>query len=134
MEREEANLIKHREIHFTTLRPDDQAHDASLLLNDVEGIQKTQRVSPYLLLVTYDVSKITLNVIDELLTELGYHLSSKLFPKLKRALYYYTEETQRINLGLDGGCKECVKLFINRYQRLQHGCRDDRPEHWRNYR
>ena len=134
MEGGEEHLIKHREIHFATLRPDDQAHDASLLLSDVEGIQKVQPVSPYLLLVSYDVSKISLKAIDALLTELGYHLSSKLFPKLKRALYYYTEETQRINLGLDGGCKECIKLFINRYQRLQHGCRDDRPEHWRNYR
>lgn len=134
MEGEEEHLIKHREIHFVTLRPDDQAHDASLLLTEVEGILNVQPVSPHLLLVSYDVSKITLNAIDTLLTELGYHLSSKLFAKLKRALYYYTEETQRINLGLDGGCKECVKLFINRYQRLQHGCRDDRPEHWRNYR
>lgn len=134
MEKDELSLIKHREIYFNDLRPDDQAHDASLLLADLEGVHQTSPVSRIQLLVTYDVSKITLQALDELLTEMGYHLSSKLLFKLKRALYYYTEETQRINLGLEGGCKDCVQLFINRYQRLRHGCRDDRPEHWRNYR
>ncbi len=134
MGKDENSLIKHREINFCTLRPDNQAQDAVLVLTDIEGIERLVPHSPQLLVVSYDVTAITLQAIEELLTELGFHLSSKLLFKLKRALYYYTEETERINLGIEGGVKECKQLFVNRYDRLPHGCRDELPEHWRNYR
>lgn len=133
MEPDIDNLIKHREIQFCALRPDPQAHDAGLLLSDIDGVQQVQPLSANLLHVHYDVTRITLQVIDQALTELGFHLSSNLLAKLKRALYYYTEETQRANLGLDKGCDTCIQVFVNRYEKLRHGCRDDRPAHWRGY-
>ncbi|WP_231892822.1 hypothetical protein [endosymbiont of unidentified scaly snail isolate Monju] len=53
---------------------------------------------------------------------------------MRRALIKYTEETQCINLGCEGGESNCtVKIFINRYLHRTHGCRDDRPQHWRRY-
>jgi hypothetical protein len=133
MERDNELLVRHREIRFCRLHPDKtQAHSASLMLSDVEGIHHVQPVDPHLLHIRYDISFITLNIIEEALVELGYHLDNSLMHKLKRALYYYTEETQRANLGMEGSC--CAKqMFINRYLRRSHGCRDERPEHWRNY-
>ncbi len=127
-------LLKQREIRFCRLHPDTaQAHSASLVLSDLEGIHHVQPMETYQLIVSYDVSVITLNLIEEVLVELGFHLDNSLMNKLKRALYDYTEETQRANLGLDEARSPDKQMFINRYLRRRHGCRDERPEHWRNY-
>lgn len=132
MERDLDTQIKTREIYFCLLRPDDQAADAARFLKDVDGVLEAEPHGTRQLMVTYDVTVITLNMIDDALIELGFHLANNLLAKLKRALYYYTDETQRANLGLDGADTN-LQVFINRYQRLQHGCRDGRPEHWRRY-
>jgi hypothetical protein len=134
MERDMNILVKHREIRFCRLHPDKtQAHSASLLLSDVQGIHRLHPVEPHLLHISYDITLISLNILEEALVELGYHLDNSLMHKLKRALYYYTEETQRANLGLGGACCADKQMFINRYLKRRHGCRDERPEHWRGY-
>lgn len=134
MERDNAILVRHREIRFCRLHPDEtQAHSASLLLSDVDGVLHVQPLEPHLLHIRYDISLITLNIIEEALVEMGYHLDNSLMHKLKRALYYYTEETQRANLGMEGTCCADKQVFIKQYLKRSHGCRDERPEHWRNY-
>lgn len=128
------SLIKHREIRFQPLHPDPkQAHTATLLLDDVDGIIQTQPVRPHILHVTYDVTAITLAIIEGSLSEVGFHLENTLMSKLRRALYYYTEETQRANLGLENPSSDSTRIFVDRYQRAPHGCRDQRPHHWRKY-
>ncbi|HEY0720892.1 MAG TPA: hypothetical protein VGE50_06525 [Gammaproteobacteria bacterium] len=135
MDRESDSLIKHREIRFCPLHQDQaQAHSACLLLADLEGVHRAVPLDPLVMQISYDVSRLTLNILEEALDELGYHLDNSLMMKLKRALYYYTEETQRANLGLDGNtAPRNVKVFVQRYIKRRHGCRDERPEHWRNY-
>lgn len=134
MERDNSILVRQREIRFCRLHPDNtQAHSASLVLSDVDGVHHVQPVEPHLLHIRYDISMVTLNILEEALTELGYHLDNSLMNKLKRALYYYTEETQRANLGMEKACCADKQMFINRYLKRSHGCRDERPEHWRNY-
>lgn len=133
MDREDT-LIKYRSIVFCDLHPDpNQAQTAMLLLSDIEGVEHLNLDDDGVLLVGYDLRFLTLAIIEEALVEVGFHLHNSLMLKLKRALYQYTEETQRANLGLDKGCCNCTQIFINRYQRLRHGCRDDRPQHWRKY-
>ncbi len=134
MERETSNLVKHREIRFCRLHPDkEQAHSASLMLSDVEGIHLLRPSDAYLLHVSYDITCLNLNLLEDVLVDLGFHLDNSLMMKLKRALYYYTEEVERANLGIDEcGCAD-RQVFINRYLKLRHGCRDERPEHWRGY-
>jgi len=128
------NYIKHREIQFCELNPDpNQAQSAMLLLSDVEGVHFLDVAAPSRLRISYDIRHISLKFIEEALTEVGFHLSSNLLSKLKRALHYYCEETQRANLccaGTDGKNRE---MYINRYERASHGCRDQRPPHWRKY-
>ena len=123
--------LKHREILFATPHPDaNQAQSAMVMLVDVDGIEQVTALSATQLSISYNVSLVTLNIIEQALLDLGYHLDNNLLTKMKRALYYYTEETLRINLG----CSNCTRdVFINRYQKQSHGCRDDRPQHWRNY-
>ena len=94
------DFIKHREIVFDPMHPDcDQAQTAALSLADVPGISQVQVISPTALRVSYDLASISLMQIDEALDEAGFHLSNKLFCKLRRALYYFTEENQRANAG-----------------------------------
>ncbi len=129
------NKIKHREISFSKLHPDpNQAQTAILLLSDIEGVVHAHFVSPTFMRISYDVMHITLEQVENILVEMGFHLDNRLIYRMKRALYYYTEETQRANSGCnkaDGNCTQ--KVFVKRYQSTKHGCRDSRPTHWRKY-
>lgn len=129
-------LIKHRQITFVTLHPDPhQAQTALLLLADLPGIIHHHLESDIRLHVSYRIDRLTLATIESLLSALGFHLDNSLLSKLRRALYYYAEDTQRANLGCssmgDGGTRQ---VFIEQYHRREHGCRDQRPHHWRIYR
>lgn len=135
MEPQADSLLKHREIPFSKLHPDpNQAQTAIMLLSDLEGVQHARFVSPTFMRISYDVLHITLEQIESILLDLGFHLDNKLLYRMKRALYYYTEETQRANNGCAKGDSNCTqKVFIKRYQAIKHGCRDQRPTHWRKY-
>ena len=135
METPDSDLIKHREIPFAALHPDsNQARTASVALGDVPGVISVNPETPVLLRISYDVLQISLQQIEEALIEAGFHISGGLLYKLKRALYYYTEETQRANNGCPRSDSNCTRrIFISQYARHQHGCRDARPDHWRKY-
>ena len=130
-----AELLKHREIAFCPLHPDsNQAESASLLLFDVNGVHEVRPLNRHLLHITYNIQHITLKTIEEALMDIGFHLDNSLFAKLKRALFYYSEETQLANLGYDHAeSKSTTEIFIRRYDQLLHGCRDKRPPFYRHY-
>jgi len=129
------SFTKQRDVIFNTLHDDEnQALTASKMLADLDGIVLADAISETHLIVRYDLRFFTLADIEELLTTVGFHLDNNLLIKLKRALYRYTEETERANMGCLEGQSNCTReVFINRYQHLPHGCRDKRPEYWRNY-
>jgi len=131
----ENELLRHREIAFCELHPDPrQAESAAMALADMVGVRHVQLESPTFLRVSYNVLQVTLEQIDALLTEKGLHLDNRLVHRIKRALAYYTEETIRENIGCARGESNCTqKIFADRYARGDHGCRDQRPEHWRRY-
>lgn len=127
--------IKHREICFRGPHPDPhQAQSAALLLSDLEGVHKVRLLEARAdsLLISYDVRSICLQFIEEILVDVGYHLDNKLILKLKRAIYYYTEEIERETLGCSND-NSTRNVFIDNYRRHVHGCRDHRPEYWRKY-
>lgn len=131
----EAERIKRREIVFSTLHPNpSQAETAAGFLAEVDGVISLEPASPTVLRISYDVLAVTLKEIEEALREIGLHLDCKLIYRVKRALHYYTEETLRANCGCPEGSSNCTKkVFATRYRRIEHGCRDQRPEHWRRY-
>ena len=135
METDASQLIKQRQIFFAELHPyPDQAQAAADLLLGIEGIIRASAESQLLLNVRYNVMQISLEQIETGLVEIGFHLSSRLLPALKRALYYYTEETQRANNGCPRGETNCTKkIFVVRYAHRDHRLQDQRPEHWRKY-
>ena len=129
-------FIRHREVAFRAPHSEpDQAQAACLLLSDTDAIQDVRLLAPNLLVVTYDLRDVTFAELESALTELGFHLDNGLMIKLKRALYNYSEDTIRANLGLPDQCfGNCArKIFINYYRQHEHGCRDHRPRHWRRY-
>lgn len=129
------NFTKQRDVIFNPLHEDEsQALTASQMLIDLDGIVFADAISNTHLIIHYDLRFFTFADIEELLTAVGFHLDNSLLLKIKRALYRYTEDTERANLGCTEGQSNCTReVFINRYQQLPHGCRDKRPEHWRNY-
>jgi hypothetical protein len=137
MERPNPASLKHREIGFRDPHPDpQQAHTAVLLLADVDGILQVSIPDPTrnTIHVSYDLGRICLGVVESLLTELGFHLDNSLMAKLRRALYYYTEENEMQSLLVhDGQDHSTREIFMRCYRCKTHGCRDLRPEHWRSY-
>jgi hypothetical protein len=127
--------IKRRDILFEKLHDDPhQAETATRVLGGLDGIRDVRVSGPLSLEVTYDLSSISLEVIEGALLGLGFHLHSTLLAKLKRTLYYYAEDTQRANMDCERGESNCTRrVFMSRYRRLQHGCRDGRLRYWRNY-
>lgn len=128
-------LRKRRTLQFCRFHPNpDQAQSAAIWLRSVAGVETVHYLSPYALEVVYDLRRVTLQGIEYALSELGYNLDNSLLCKLKRALFHYTEETQRENLAIetDGQLTRC-EVFVNRYQHVAHGCRDPQPEYWREY-
>ena len=127
--------IKTREIQFSVPHADTtQAYTAMMLLTDITGIVETRSLDKTRLLIRYDIIDITLEQIELALHSVGFHLNNSVFCKIKRALYYYTEEVERANMGLTKSTKDFNQVFVDQYQRRPHGCRDERPEHWREYR
>lgn len=135
MNSERTSLFKEREITFCTLHPDpDQAGSAAAMLVEIEGIQRAEALDRETLHVGYHLLAICLADIEMVLERSGFHLDSRLKYKIRRALYHYTEETQRANLGCARGEANCTqKVFVNRYRHREHGCQDDRPDPWRRY-
>lgn len=126
---------KIREICFDALHPDkNQAQSAAGLLTGVPGLSQCLVAGPLQLFVHYDVRELSLAAIESILLELGLHLDNSLMSKLKRALYHYTENVERANLNAAPTSKDYARtVFMNNYKESKHGCRDDRPSHWREY-
>lgn len=127
--------IKRREILFSTPHADpQQAHTAARLLTGMDGMLLVQARTNDTLWLHYHIKHTSLIQIETRLSAHGLHLDNSLLSKLKRALAHFTEENQRDSLGCPRGEANCTtKVFISRYQRREHGCRDDRPKHWRRY-
>jgi len=128
------DAIKHREIHFAEPHSSgNQALCAEKILLKAEGIEHTEVISPTLLKIEYHLQFFTFSTLENVLSELGFHLDNSLLQKLKRAVYEYTEDVQRENFGFAHDHHQHQEIFIRRYQKLRHGCQDERPEHWRTY-
>ncbi len=132
-------LRKQREISFCCIHKTKpqvmlEIKDAISVLNKVEGIISLSIKSPNKLLINYSIECLNLKLIESALIELGFHLNNSLRIKLRRALYHYSESVEQENLGINLEATDSTqRLFINRYQNMQHGCRDSKPLHWRKY-
>jgi hypothetical protein len=129
------DLKKHREILFSKFPPGQVPEAAGdLQLLDEVGIEpKYEKRS---LGVAYDLQNHTLQELDELLIDKGYHLDNTLMSKLTRALIYYVEETQLHNLGVPERLlkRSSQEAYVKAWEHRPHGDHDDTPPEWREYK
>lgn len=105
---------------------------AAALLRDVRGVLRVRIAAPGRLTVSYNVRRITLQVIESLLTEFGYRMRASLFCRVMRGMCYYLEDIECTSGKHD--LANCTReAFINHYLDRPHGCRDHRPEYLRRY-
>ena len=125
--------LKHRSIRICPSPDDpDAVKSAAELLKSVTGVLNVRIVSPERLIVSYNVRRITLQVIEALLAEFGFSLQTALFCRLMRNLCYYIEDIECSDPVYSQA--ECTRdAFITHYIRRPHGCRDPRPEYLRQY-
>lgn len=129
--------IKHREILFRgPYAPHLKPEAAQLLLVDVKGVKQVTLLDEDRISISYNLHSISLMQVEVALSESGFHLDNSIMSKLKRALYYFAEDTERRNHGLkkltcSRGC--AAKIFASSYRNRVHGCRDQRPDHMRRY-
>lgn len=125
--------LKKRSIWLTDTGDNPAAlEDAATLLRDVKGVLRVRAVAPNRLVVSYNVRRITLQVIEALLTEFGYRLRTSFVCRAMRGLCYYLEDIECTSCKHDQA--DCTReAFIKRYIDRPHGCRDQRPEYLRRY-
>ena len=125
--------LKKRSIWLVNSADDPAATEgAARLLRDVKGVLHVRVPGPGRLVVSYDVRRITLQVIEALLTEFGYRLRTSFFCRALRGLCYYFEDIECTSCKHDQA--DCTReAFIKRYLDRPHGCRDHRPEYLRRY-
>jgi len=123
------DTLKTRKVCFSRHREHGRAKDAMDLLKDVNSIENLSLSSPRHLLVTYDIRKLSLQMIEAALKEVGFILDNSLMQRLKRAICAYCEETERERLGVnhkDDTHQSSLQLNIKKVQ-------DPRPNDWRHY-
>ncbi|MBS0003355.1 MAG: hypothetical protein KFF45_09810 [Thioalkalivibrio sp.] len=113
----------------------DQAPSAALLLADSPMVSEVSVAGPNRVLASYDLREVSFSEIESALEELGFHLDNSLLTRLRRAYYAYCEDTRRANMQVSSNCfGHCARrIFVRHYQQSEHGCRDQRPSHWRSY-
>lgn len=123
------DIIKCRNIRFSYDLPDvDHAEKARLLLIDVPGIETMVIVNPNCLRVRYDIRKLTLQMLESALREVGFGLDNSMISRIKRGVCAYCEDTHRSSLHVDEISHESPALTVP-----DNFTQDPRPDNWRNY-
>lgn len=132
--------IKNREIHFCSVHANpDQAHSAVFTVNDLSGVLMSHALNHQCIKVAYDLNRITLADIENILQNEGFHLDNSIMAKIKRSIVFYCEEASRENNKQERLIEEVhnkhssdVVYLWTRKKKLCD-CRDHRPESWRRY-
>lgn len=131
-EQSSEELLGHAGSTFGLEKGRDQAKAAIFLLADVEGVLDLKYLSDSSVIITYDIRILTLDTILQALSSVGFELDNSIVSKIKNALYAYSEDTLRENLGIESSMLT-RDIFVQGYRQRPHGCRDSRPRHWRRY-
>jgi hypothetical protein len=123
------DTLKTRNICFSKRHDHGQAEDAMYMLKDVNSIENLSLHSPMRLVVTYDIRKLSLQMIETALKEVGFTLNNGLLQRIKRAICAYCEDAERERLGVNHK-DETHQGSLQLSERL---AQDPRPNDWRHY-
>ncbi|MEW5823678.1 MAG: hypothetical protein AB1766_04935 [Pseudomonadota bacterium] len=94
-------LQKTRDVLFRRLHPDpEQATLAATLVLEYDGVLEAEAFGPLHLRVRYDLSRICLSMLIDILQMAGFHIDNNLLERLRRALHFYSEDAQRASLNI----------------------------------
>ena len=126
------DITKDREIRFTySLTDADQAKKAVQLLTGIAGIELATPTRPHILRVRYDIRKITLQMLEAALVDVGFNLHNSISMRFKRELIAYCEGALRSSLGINLDEQASPRLSLNKPAVGNNF--DPRPDNWRNY-
>jgi hypothetical protein len=101
----------------------------------LKGLQVERGERECSLLVRYSVLDYSMEALEDGLREAGFVLDHSLYMRLLRALVYFAEETQRHNLlSPERLIKQSNEVYIQAWDRQEHGDHDDVPVELREYR
>ncbi|GHU03242.1 hypothetical protein FACS1894158_01200 [Betaproteobacteria bacterium] len=128
-------IRKERAIRFQELPPD-QVPEAADFLGGLAGLEIVPHPAGHSIALAYDLHEHSLEELESVLEDKGFHLESSLLNKLLRALIYYSEETEIHNLDAPRRLlkKSQNEAYINAWEHHPHGDRDDTPSEWREYK
>lgn len=130
----QAGTRKQREIRFCRLK-EDQIPQARALLATLPNLDIAPGAQPNGIAVAYDIADYSMEVLERLLTDRGFHLENTLYCKLMRALVYFVEETQRRNLAQpERLIKKSHEVYSRAWEHHPHGDRDETPYELREYK
>ncbi len=123
---------KQREIVFHPTPPA-QTERAHALLSQLPHLT-VRRLDERRLEVHYDLADHSLEDLESLLSQQGFHLEVSLLILVKRALIHHVERVQRENLGKPEVKTKNYQPHIQVWDQRPHGDRDETPQEWRQYR
>ncbi|WP_126443978.1 hypothetical protein [Sulfuricystis multivorans] len=130
----QAGTKKHREIRFNKVKHW-QIPEAYALLESLPGLEVAPGSQPNAIAVSYEITEYCMEALEQLLVDRGFHLDSTLYCKLIRALVYFSEETQRRNLGQpERLIKKSHEVYSQAWEHHPHGDHDDTPPELREYK
>ena len=130
-----APIRKERTICFSEIPPG-QVHEAMSFLGGLPGLEVRVAAQAFCLDVAYDLLDYSLEDLENILIDKGFHLDSTLLTKMMRALFYYVEETELHNLDAPERLlkKPQHEAYVQAWERRPHGDHDDTPPEWRKYK
>ena len=125
---EERALIRKRLVCLQRTGDPSQAEQACASLRDIKGVIDAQPVNNHRLSLTYSLEFLTFDLIEGLLSELGFYLDNSFFAFIRRNVYQYLEDTAREKIHVD---EEDRKLVCQVDSEDMH---DEPEKYWNNYR
>lgn len=128
-------IRKERTLYFSEIPPG-QVEEAARFLAGLTGLSVAPHPEQLSIDVSYDLHDHSLEELENILIDKGFHLGCALLVKLMRALYYYVEETELHNLEAPERLlkKSQNQAYIQAWERHPHGDHDDTPLEWREYK
>jgi hypothetical protein len=118
---------KHREIRFCKLKTQ-QISGAMERLAALPRLEVAAGTQPNGIAVWYEIADYSMESLEKMLEDHGFHLENTLYCKLIRALVYFTEETQRRNMGQpERLIKKSHEVYSKAWEHHPHGDHDDTP-------
>lgn len=125
---------KHREIRLCKLKHW-EVPEAHALLATLPGLDVAPGTLPNGIAVWYEIADHSMEALEKLLADRGFHLENTLYCKLIRALVYFSEETQRRNLGQpERLIKKSHDVYSKAWEHHPHGDHDETPPELREYK